>query len=76
MHTVLLLQTYNMYGRLFFLDQYHKYLQDTLVAAYFMLTHWAFHVQNNQEASNTYIADILSLRVFILSKPVDSVTSR
>ena len=70
-HRVNYLEAYDMHGKLLWPSQYRKYLQGALVQIHFTLTHWSIGGKPAKDgrpgrvATDTYVADIFSMRVLV-----------
>jgi hypothetical protein len=77
-HTANYINAYDVRGRMINPENYRKMLQGAIVQMRFTMTHFSIGAKKNkeEEACDTYIGDIDSIRVVIPPKPVAPSTPK
>ena len=68
-HSVNPVPAYDMHGILIPPTLYRNRLSGATVELHFEVTHWAMKGRNGKASSDTYVADIVAIRVLVPPKP-------
>ncbi|KAG6823746.1 hypothetical protein H0H92_009144 [Tricholoma furcatifolium] len=68
-HLIRMLKAYKVDAKLIHPKNYRLDLEDAIVAVHFNLLHWPIAARNGRPAVNTYVADLLKIRVLIPPPP-------
>jgi len=68
-HRVLPLQAYSLHGDLIPPSQYQTQLKGATVQVHFILRHWSIAARYGAPGSDTYVADVISMRILVPPKP-------
>ncbi|KIL54711.1 hypothetical protein M378DRAFT_18628 [Amanita muscaria Koide BX008] len=69
-HKVVAVPAYDMHGHLIHPSFYRSRLVGAVVELGFELTHWSMKAKGEEEACDTFAADLVTLRVIVPPKPV------
>ena len=64
-HRVNYLEAYDVKSDLIHPLRYRQCLQGAVIQVHFQMTHWAFPARNGVAACDTFVADIVSMRVLV-----------
>jgi hypothetical protein len=67
-HRVRPLPAYDLDGDLIPPSQYKAQLEGATVRVYFILRHWSINARQGAQASDAYVADVMSMRVLVLPR--------
>lgn len=73
-HRVLPIPAYNLHGDLILPSQYQTQLAGATVQIHFILRHWSIAAREGAPGSDTYVADVMSMRILVPPKPQASRT--